>query len=112
MSGQLAVSPSLLLPPPMLQVEPVVRVPTRHKDEGRMLSLLVLVQLVVVVDLGHGHVIWTSPPARQNIGILRPQCNLPKVSCLYHLCPGGSKRLTGSMNGGGGVRDPPVSRWQ
>jgi hypothetical protein len=39
--------------------------------------LLLLLVALLLVDLAHLHVIWMSPPARQNIGHLRPQCRLP-----------------------------------
>ena len=44
-----------------------------------MLALLVL----LLAEMASPHVIWMNPPARQNIGILRPQCNLPKVTAFY-----------------------------
>jgi len=54
-----------------------------------MLALLVL----LLAEMASPHVIWMNPSARQNIGILRPQCNLPKVSAFYDTVKVGAKVL-------------------
>ena len=56
--------------------------------------------LLLLLPLVPSHVVWMNPPARQNIGALRPQCRLPINTDATNVFCGGISVQHNAVNRG------------